>query len=135
MRFIRLVPALALASTVALACGGEPAADEMSDTADAAAADAMASDQEAIDALAEYWTTHYNMQHPEMVASVYTDSAWVTPANGGMFEGTEAITAWLTESTAPAPTAEVMPMETMIMGEIAVSMGTYRISMTDEAGE
>jgi ketosteroid isomerase-like protein len=75
------------------------------------------------------------MQHPEMVASVYTDSAWVTPSTGGIFEGTEAITAWLTGSTAPAPTIEVAPLETLIMGDRAVAMGTYRLSVTGEAGE
>jgi uncharacterized protein (TIGR02246 family) len=134
MRYLRLVPALAFASVVAFACGGEPA-DETAEAPETATADAMPSDEEAIDALAEYWVTHYNMQHPDMVASVYTDSAWVMPADGGMFEGREAVAAWLAGSVEPAPTATVTPVETLLRGDVAVGLGTYTVSMTDDAGE
>lgn len=132
MRHRRLIPALALLPALLLGCG-EPPAEE---AADASAPDAaMASDDAAIAALADYWETHYNMQHADMVASTYTEDAWVAPADGGMFEGRPAIEGWLTGNMEAAPTVEITPAETVVAGDVAVSMGTYAISAAPEGAE
>lgn len=92
------------------------------------------SDEEAIAALGDYWETHFNMQHPEMVASKYLDDAWVAPADGGWFEGEEQVQGWLAETSAPAPTASIDPVETVVMGDKAFGMGRYAIVGTGPDG-
>ncbi|MEQ9569358.1 MAG: DUF4440 domain-containing protein [Longimicrobiales bacterium] len=118
-----------------LACGEPPADDADMEAAPEAAEVMAAADHEAIDAVAEYWETHYNMQHPAMVASTYVDSAWVAPADGRMAEGLPAVEAWLTESTQAAPTIDITPGETLIAGDVAVGMGTYAITVSPEGAE
>ncbi len=92
------------------------------------------SDQEAIAALGDYWQTHFNMNHPDMVASKYADSTFVSPADGGWVEGRDAVEAWLTELGEMSPTAEITPVETLVMGDRAMGIGTYSVSGTGPDG-
>lgn len=116
-----------IACALALAACAEP-------TPEAAEGGSPMSDEEAIAALGDYWETHYNMQHPDMVASKYTDEAWVSPADGGWFEGREQVEGWLAESSAASPTVEITPVETMIMGDQAVGVGRYAVATTGPDG-
>ena len=117
----------AIAAGLVLAACAEPAPEPADESP------AM-TDEEAIAAVADYWETHYNMQHPDMVASRYTDDAWVSPANGGWFEGREQVEGWLAANTAASPTADIMPMETVGLGDRALSMGRYSVSTTGPDG-
>lgn len=114
------------------ACGGDAAESE--DMA-AEAAPEMSADETAIAEMAEYWATHYNMGHPEMVASVYAEDAWFLGADGGLANGREAIAGMLGESADMSPQITITPGETMIFGEQAVGYGSYEINMTPEGGE
>jgi len=119
-----------LAGLFLAACGGgEPPQEEAATTAEAP------SDEEALDGLAEYYQTHFNMHHPSMVASVYADSAFALQADGSVDMGKAAIEASLTESMGAQPTIEVSPMHRKIFGDLAVTMGTYSIRATPEGGE
>lgn len=128
MRYSRF--ALFLAATAFVACAEPPAEEPPMEEAAAASPD-----QEAIAAVADYWATHYNMQHPDMVASKYAEDAWAAPSDGGVYEGREAIAAWLAESAAQSPTVEIIPVETVIMGDQAMGIGRYSITVTPEGGE
>jgi len=111
------------------ACGGREPAEEQATTAEAP------SDEEALDGLAEYYETHFNMHHPSMVASIFTDSAFALLADGEVNMGKAAIESSLTESMAAQPTVEISPMHRRVFGEMAVTMGTYTVSATPEGGE
>lgn len=120
--------ALALASALLVGCAGE--SDKM-----AGAADAAASDEQAVEALRAYWETHYNMHHPDMVATTYADSAWSLPAAGGYLTGREAIEADLAASMAASPTATITSSDLVLMGDLGASMGTYAVTVAPEGGE
>ena len=70
---MKLRTSLYLLLVLALAaCSGDAADTE----AAADAAPEMSADEMAIAEVAEYWVTHYNMGHPDMVASRYADASW-----------------------------------------------------------
>lgn len=122
--------ALLLTGLLLVSCGGEPRED-----AEAAAA-GVASDEEMLTELTEYWETHYNMHHASMVADRYGDDAVVLVADGSVAMGRDEIEAWLSEGMeAISPTAELSPMHQMVLGDHAVTLGTYSISGTPEGAE
>jgi uncharacterized protein (TIGR02246 family) len=127
-----LVPALVSTFVLAACGGGEP---EPPAETTAAAAPSTAADEAAIEALREAWVTHYNLHHPDMVAALYTDSAFVLNANQSVDEGRAAIEATHTEAMAGNPTASVTSRDIMVFGDHAVSVGTYRVSVAPEGGE
>jgi uncharacterized protein (TIGR02246 family) len=133
---------MAMVSALLVACGGDSAdeaapAEEMEAGAEAMAGGAAVAvgDEEALDDLATYWETHYNMGHADMVASVYTEDAVALPASGNVFEGRAAIEADLAAGMASSPQATINSMETMIFGDMAVGIGTYSISASPEGAE
>ncbi|HKJ02522.1 MAG TPA: DUF4440 domain-containing protein [Longimicrobiales bacterium] len=124
------ITALALTTALLAACGG---GDEgMAGGAGGAAG--AAADEQAIDDVRAYWETHYNMHHPDMVATTYADSAWSLPADGGYLEGRAAIQADLAESMAASPTATITSADVIVMGDMASTMGTYEVALTPEGG-
>ena len=124
--------AIAVAATLLVGCAGE-ANDESQEAADAVVA--VASDDQAIEDVRAYWETHYNMHHAEMVASTYADSAWSLPADGGLLSGRAAIEAALAAGMASSPTASITSRDVLLMGDMAVSMGTYAVTAAPEGGE
>jgi len=120
---------LLLVGLFVAACGGREPAEEQATTAEAP------SDEEALDGLADYYETHFNMHHPSMVASIFTDSAFALLADGEVNMGKAAIESSLTESMAAQPTVEITPMHRRVFGDMAVTMGTYSVSATPEGGE
>lgn len=128
MQYRRLTAVLAAGLLIACA---EPPAEEAPEQEAAAP-----SDQEAIAALAEYWETHFNLQHADMVAGKYASDAWVAPADGGVFEGRAAVQGWLADDMAAmAPTIEITPAETVVVGDQAMSIGTYSVSAAPEGAD
>lgn len=121
----RKVVPLALA-LIAAACA-EPAPEPAEEST------AM-SDEEAIDALAHSWETHYNAQEPERVAALYVADAWTAPAEGGMLQGLEKVQGWVAENTADAPTVEIEPVETVVLDDKALGMGRYSVTTTGPDG-
>lgn len=128
MRYPRLAALVAAAAFVACA---EPPADEAPPPDEPQAM----SDQEAIAALADSWEAAYNAHDAAAVAAMYTEDSWVAPADGGMFEGREAILGWVTEGVAQSPTIEITPLETMVSGDVGVGIGRYAVTVSPEGGE
>jgi uncharacterized protein (TIGR02246 family) len=119
-----------LAGLAFLACG-EPPADEAAPAAETAASP----DEVALQELGDYWETHYNMQHADMVASVYGEEAWSLPADGAYHSGRAAIEASLAATMAAAPTAEITNVATRVFGDAAMSMGSYAVEAAPEGAE
>lgn len=92
-------------------------------------------DEVALQELGDYWETHYNMHHADMVASVYGEDAWSLPADGAYQQGRAAIEASLAESMAASPTAEITGVATRIFGDNAMSLGSYSVEATPEGAE
>jgi ketosteroid isomerase-like protein len=62
---------------------------------------------------AEEFETHWNLQHPDMVADLYTPDATVAYANGEPLEGREAVAARLAERMgAMATEIDIHPVAT-----------------------
>jgi uncharacterized protein (TIGR02246 family) len=112
-------------------CGGD-AAEEAPAAEEAAA---PVSDEQALADLRTYWESHYNMHHASVVAGVYTEDAWSLPAAGGLLEGRAAIEADMENAMAASPTATITGIETMVLGDHAVSLGSYSVQVTPEGGE
>ncbi|HSG46455.1 MAG TPA: nuclear transport factor 2 family protein [Longimicrobiales bacterium] len=121
---------LALAALALVACG-EPPADEET----VAAGPAVSTDQIAIAALAEYWEDQYNLHNADSVAMVYTDSAWVAPADGGMFTGRDEIRGWLAGDFAASPAIDITPRNNIITGDYAVDLGSYSVTVHPEGAD
>lgn len=122
---------LSLFLVAALAACAEPAPEAESEAG--SSVDAR-SDVAAIDALAEEWEAAYNAHDADAVAALYAEEAWVYPADGGGFEGREAVHGWLATAMESSPTAEITPVETRVFEDRAVSMGTYSITASPPEG-
>lgn len=127
------------AVVVVAACGGaaeEPAVEAPTEEAPAEAAEAPMSDAEALDEQLEYFVTHYNMHHPDMVAELYQDDAVFLSADGSVLEGREAIQASMAEAMANMePTLDLEAIERIITDQWAVTMGRWSIEGTPEGAE
>lgn len=127
-KFFSFLAIAALAACAETADEAAPADDSGMETASA--------DMEALAELGEYWVTHYNMGHAEMVASRYTEDAFSLGANGSILEGRAAIEADMAATmAASSPTASVEARDRMVFGDYAVSIGTYAVEGTAEGGE
>ena len=128
MRIRRLIP---FALILTIACGGgadDAAMADASQDYEADATDANAETIAAINGLAEYWETHYNMAHGSMVASTMADeSLFWTPS--GMTFGKEAIEAALNgQIEAAAPQVDIAVDETLVFGQVGMTRGSYTLS-------
>lgn len=84
--------------------------------------------------IVEYFQTHYNMGHGNMVASqVYADDAWVSFANAPAVTGTEAIGAELqARADAGGSNLVIHDVVTIPMGDgMAVDAGWYELDTPD----
>jgi uncharacterized protein (TIGR02246 family) len=124
---LRTLAALFVGLGVA-ACGGP--SDDAADSAPA-----MSQDEQALNDLAQYYATHFNMGHASMVASVYADGATTLNANGMVSVGAEAITASLEAGMAGSPEITLQGGDMMVMDDAAVGWGTYTIAATPEGAD
>jgi len=132
-RIRTLTPALLYLAVTA--CAGESADTPPEGASGPEAAPEMSADEQALAGMAEYWATHYNMGHPDMVASLYASDAWFLNSNGGLSSGPEEIAAALAANAAMSPQIEITPGDMMIFGDQAVGWGTYTVTMTPEGAD
>lgn len=125
MRSSRMGPWLAVLAVGIAACGGETTTEEPAEAAEEAAVDEVA----ALAALADYWETHYNMGHPDMVASRMDETGLMFAGTGARLFGRDAIQASLASQIEGAsPQVEITQDEALVFGESAVARGTYRLA-------
>ena len=134
---MKLRDAWVLVLLIALAaCGGaaeEPAEEATTPAAEEpAAAEPMMDDAAALDERTEYFVTHYNMHHADMVAALYTEDAMFLGADGSVLEGRAAIEANFTEGMAGEPTLSLDVLDRTILGDNAISLGTWSLETTPE---
>ena len=124
----RLAPVLALLLIVT-ACAPAPAPEpEPEPEPEATATDDVA----AVDALLAAYVEHYNLGHADMVADFYTDDAVALLASGSVSLGREAIQASTELAMADGPTLAIESADTMVMGDNAVSRGSYSVEIAAE---
>jgi ketosteroid isomerase-like protein len=119
--------ALALVA-LTLACGGngEPAADTEL-PADVVAEDGGA--VAAMQAISDYWETHYNLGHPSMVASKMQEDGLLWSGNGSMMFGRPAVEASLAaQIEGSGAQVQIEQDEALAFGEFGMARGTYEIA-------
>lgn len=118
----------------ALVAGCAPGADEEADAVPATATteSATAADEAALEQIRADYVTHYNMQHADVVAGMYTDSAFALWSDGAVTMGRPAVQTYLQENVATSPTLNLTTGGTMVLGENAVAHGTWDVSATPE---
>ncbi len=121
---------IALFALLAAGCApeaGQEAAEtgEVQETQDYAAA---------LAGLADEWETHFNMQHPQVVADLHTSDGVFSGAFGEFAKGREQIVAWLTGLTATSPTATIETTAQQIAGDYGVARGTWQLAGTGPDG-
>jgi uncharacterized protein (TIGR02246 family) len=119
-----------------LGCGGDAGETEavVEETA-AREMSAEEADLAAVDALASAFEEHYNMGHASMVADLHTDEALRLMANGGIYSGRDGILASLEAAVAGSPSLTINRGDTKVIGDHAVSHGTWAVEVTSESGE
>jgi uncharacterized protein (TIGR02246 family) len=123
-------------SVFAVACGGDSGdAGAMAESEAEAEAEVVVDDAAAVAAIAEGFVTHYNLHHASMVADLYTDEGIRLNANGEVNEGRDAIAASMEVAMGASPTLAVTPAEQRIIGDWAVTRGTYGVEVTPEGME
>lgn len=82
----------------------------------------------------EYFETHWNMGHPDMVADAYTEDAVMAFSNGPALRGRAAVAASLTERIPPGSQLDVHDVATIPLAEgWALDGGWYQINGADGA--
>jgi len=101
--------------------GGGEADDEASNASDVAA----------LEALADYYETHYNMHHASMVAETFdAEDGGAMWADGTIASGHDAILASLEANMAGSPVLDLTSDDYMVFGDIAVGHGRYSVETT-----
>lgn len=91
---------------------------------------------EAIDGVRAVYQDAYNAGDAAAVAALFTEDAWYLPAEGSVNRGAGAIEAALAASMATgSPQATIATLDTMVLGDSAMSRGTWGIEMTAEGAE
>lgn len=126
-----LLPAL-----LVLGCGGDAGESEavVEETAEREMS-AEEAGMAAIDALGDAFEEHYNMGHASMVADLHADDAIRLMADGGIYSGRDEILASLESAVAGSPSLTINRGDTKIIGDHAVSHGTWAVEATAESGE
>ena len=109
--------------------GDEAANGEM----DGQAPDAAAQ----LDALRADYEEHYDMGHADVVADMYVEDAVALLADGGVYDGREAIAANLSETLEASPDLALEQLDAIISadGQMGVTIGTWDVTMTPEGGD
>lgn len=119
---------------LALLVGGCQSADEAATDGDGTdrPTDAVAQ----LDALRASYEEHYDMGHADVVADMYAEDAVALLADGGVHRGREAIAASLAEEMAASPDLALEQLDAIVGadGEMAVTIGTWDVTVTPEEG-
>jgi uncharacterized protein (TIGR02246 family) len=89
----------------------------------------------AIEELRDAWVTHYNLHHPDMVADLYTDDAFVASGDMTLAEGRDEVEAMHRDAMEAAPTVQVGIEDVRLFQDQAVGWGPYSIDFTGPDGE
>jgi ketosteroid isomerase-like protein len=120
----RLAPVLALLLIIT-ACAPAPAPEPEPEMDEAAVVAAILDD----------YVVHYNLGHADMVADFYTDTAVALLASGSVNMGREAIQVSIELAMANGPTLSIESADTMVMGDNAVSRGSYSVEIAAEGAD
>lgn len=112
----------------------EPEAETEAETAEEAEPAAM-DEAAAVDEVRAAYVRHYNAGDAQAVADLHTEDAVSLLANGGVYDGRAAILASLEEALADGPTAQVDPVDTMVMQDMAAQIGSYEVQMEPAEGD
>lgn len=95
--------------------------------------DDMPPEEGTLTELVEGYETHWNLQHPDMVADFYTDDAWVSFANRAVVEGRDGVAAALQERATEMPTQiDIHSVGTMDLGDgWALDGGWYELTAAE----
>lgn len=128
---------LFVAGLFALGCGGSDQAEmEEAPPAAAEAASPSAADEAALDAFRQSYVEHYNMHHADVIAGMYADSAMGVWANGTITSGRAAVEAYNAAQFAEGnPQLNLTTAATQVLGDHAVTRGTWSVQATAEGGE
>lgn len=90
-----------------------------------------------LDARRASYEEHYDMGHADMVADMYLEDAVALLADGGVYDGREAIAANLTRAMAASPDLALEQLDAIVSadGQMAVTIGTWDVTVTPEGGE
>lgn len=90
-----------------------------------------------LDALRASYEEHYDMGHADVVADMYAEDAVALLADGGVYDGREAIAAHLAEELAASPDLALEQLDAIVGadGEMAVTIGTWDVTVTPEEGD
>jgi len=90
----------------------------------------------AVEAVAGAYMEAYNAGDAAGVTALFAgDNAWYLPADGGAHQGPAAIEAALTEAMAGSPMATIENADIVVMGDYAVSRGSWTVETTPEGAE
>ena len=93
-------------------------------------------DAAAIDAIRVAYQEAYNAGDAAAVAALFNgETAWYLPADGSANEGAAIETALAESLAMGSPTANIVTADTVVMGDNAVSRGSWTVTMTPEGGE
>jgi uncharacterized protein (TIGR02246 family) len=124
-----------LAVIVLAACGGaaeETPAESTAPATPATPAEAPMDDAAALDEMTEYFVTHYNMHHADMVAELYAEDAIFLGADGSVQDGRAAIQTAMVTAMAGSPTLSIDVADRVITDGDAVSYGAWAVETTPE---
>ena len=112
------------------ACGGAEQPAETTEPEPAAEPAAM-DDEAMLDEQMEYFVTHYNMHHADMVAETYAEDAVGAFANATIADGREALAAYMAQTMEQmSPTLALETGDRMIFGDVAITRGRWELQGT-----
>lgn len=121
---------------VGCAGGDSEAYDGGGDTTTMAVGEASEADRAGLDAVGDYYETHFNMHHASMVAETFdTEESGGMFADGTIAPGPEAVLARLEAQMAGTPTLDLNTTDYMVFGDVAVGYGDYSVETTPPGGE
>jgi len=114
-----------LAGLAAAACSGETPEPPPAQTAPSPSPDELA-----LTAHRDAWLQAFNGHQAAAMADLYADSAWFLNADGSYDASRDAIVAGMEAAATMSPSASLTPGNTLILGDMAASWGTYTMQVT-----
>jgi uncharacterized protein (TIGR02246 family) len=122
-RFLTLFASALLATACADADQEDP------DAATPPAAEVTA-EEAALEQLRADYMSHYNLHHPDVVAGMFTDSAFALWADGTVSMSRAQVQSNLEADMASSPTLDLQTDDVMVFGDNAVARGSYSVNLS-----
>lgn len=131
MRVHRFSALLTCSLLIGACSGGESYGNEAGAVSELVPGEVSESDRAGLEAVREYYETHYNMHHPEMVAETFVaEEGGAMWADGTIADGREGVLASLQANMAGSPTLDLDATDYMVFGDVAVGHGQYSVETT-----